>query len=147
MRAELILNAAGMNTRGAADRAHRRSSPIIEWPNMGDGFPWANVLFGYTIAGNVFTVVPGEIHFKEQIYGSGSTPLTIAADLTYVYVEMVWGTGATTIKQSTNKLDATTSSSCFRKWLYLLNYTAPSAVSIKTYGHTGGAISIMPVFG
>jgi hypothetical protein len=110
-------------------------------------FPWDKLLFGYSIDGNVFTVKAGQIHFRDKIYAVAETELTIAADLTYVYVEMEWGTGISSLKQTTTIANATASSSCFRKWLYLLNYTAPASVSVKTYGHTGGAISIMPVFG
>jgi hypothetical protein len=110
-------------------------------------FPWDKLLFGYSIAGDVFTVKAGEVHFRDKIYTADETPLTIANDLTYVYVEMEWGTGISSIKQTTTKASATTSNSCFRKWLYLLDYTAPDSVSINTYGHTGGAISIQPVFG
>jgi hypothetical protein len=110
-------------------------------------FPWDKLLFGYSISGNVITVKAGEVHFRDKIYTAAETALTIAADLTYVYVEMEWGTGISSIKQTTAIATATASNACFRKWLYLLNYTAPASVSVKTYGHTGGAISIMPVFG
>lgn len=112
-----------------------------------DSYPWSKVLFGYTISGNVFTAMAGEIHFKTTIYPVAQTALTIASDLTYVYVEMEWGTGITSIKQSTAIADATTSNQYYRKWLYLLNYTAPSSVSIKTYGWVGGSIDLMPIFG
>jgi len=111
----------------------------------GAGFPWDKVLFGYSISGNIFTVLVGEIHFKDQIYTSAEADLTIAATDSYVYVEMEWGTGICSIKQDTDKTKATVSDSHFRKWLYQLTYVAPTTVSVKLYGHTGGAISIMPV--
>ncbi len=110
-------------------------------------FPWDKLLFGYSIDGNVFTVLAGEIHFRDLILSSAEKDLTIANNLTYVYVELEWGTNLCTIKQTTSKATATASNSSFRKWLYLLDYTAPDSVSINTYGHTGGAISIQPVFG
>lgn len=148
MRAELILAMTGQNLRKAHEGVQRRTSGLIEYPSKAsDGFPWESVLFGYSIAGNIFTVKAGQIHFRDKIYAVAETALTIAADLTYVYVEMEWGTGISSLKQTTAIANATASSSCFRKWLYLLNYTAPASVSVKMYGHTGGAILIMPVFG
>jgi hypothetical protein len=113
----------------------------------GDAFPWDKLLFGYSIVGNVFTVLKGEIHFKNIIYPVAEIDLTIAADGDYVYVEMEWGTGTTAIKHSANIADATSSSSGYRKWLYQLSYTAPSTVSVKLYGHMGGAIDLMPILG
>jgi len=114
---------------------------------FGDTFPWDKILFGYSIDVNIITILAGEIHFRDIIYPVAQTDLTIAATDTYAYVEMEWGTGTTSIKQTTDLATATTSSSCYRKWLYLLTYTAPSTVEIKTIGHLGGAIDIMPVFG
>lgn len=111
------------------------------------GYPWSQVLFGHKIAGNKFIVMAGEIQYTKSIYASAETSLTIASDLTYVYVELEWATETATIKQSTDKAAAMSSDSCFRKWLYLLNYSAPSSVRVKLYGNGGGgAISIAPVF-
>jgi hypothetical protein len=146
MSSSLYLQRQASNMRGSIQSLQTQIRPIVEKP-VSAGFPWGSVLFGYSIAGNVFTVKAGEIHFRDKIYSCSESALTIASNLTYVYVEMEWGTGICSIKQTTTIADATASSSCFRKWLYLLNYTAPSSVSVKTYGHTGGAISIMPVFG
>lgn len=112
-----------------------------------DTFPWSKLLFGYSISGNVFTVFFGEIHFRDIIYNVAQTALIIAATNTYVYVELEWGTGLTYIRQTTTLATATASSSSYKKWLYLLTYTAPSTVAVKTIGHCGGAIDIMPVFG
>lgn len=147
MRPELILSMQGMNLRKGQEAVQRRSSGLIEWPSKAADSEWLKTLFGYSISGAQFTVLVGEIHFRDQIYSSAETDLTIAADLTYVYVEMEWGTGTMSIKQRTVKADATANDTHFRKWLYLLNFTAPASISIKTYGHVGGAISIMPVFG
>ena len=77
--------------------------------NFGDTFPWDKLLFGYSIAGNIFTVLAGEIHFRDIIYDVAETDLTIADDLDYIYVEMEWGTGTCTIKQTTNRATATAS--------------------------------------
>lgn len=132
-----------VTTRGTRRTVHRRFF-------IGDEYPWDKVLFGYTISGADITVMAGEIHFKKSIYTCAETDpaLTVAADETYIYVEMEWGTGICAVKQTTVKSDATTSDSHFRKWLYLLDYDSDAdSISVKTYGHTGGAIVIMPVLG
>jgi hypothetical protein len=126
-------------------RLENNDTPIIVKP-LQNGDLFAKALFGYTINGNKVIVLTGEIQYEKLVYASAETELTIAADLTYVYVELEWATGTITIKQDTVKANATSSDACFCKWLYLLNYTAPSRVSVKTYGHTGGAITITPVF-
>jgi hypothetical protein len=135
------------------------TSPVMVTPNgtvtlyrrrnysSGDSFPWDLLLFGYSISGKVFSVNAGEIHFRDVIYPVAKKDLTIAADGDYVYVEMEWGTGATSIKHSTNIANATASSSCYRKWLYKLSYTAPSSVDVELIGHMGGAIDLMPILG
>jgi len=112
----------------------------------GDTFPWDKILFGYKIDGNKFTVLAGEIHFAKRIINCAETELTIADDNDYVYVSMELGSGICSINQSTTYSDTTTTDTTYKKWLYLLKYTAPLSVSVTKYGHIGGAIDIMPLF-
>lgn len=124
-------------------------------PTSTDNFPWDKLLFGYNIGKDGFIVYRGEIHFKKTIYpvaqydgeGTNPPPLIINLDQTYIYVKMEWGTGITSIEKTTHIADCTANDSYYKKWLYLLNYKAPDSVSIKTIGHMGGAIDLMPIFG
>lgn len=111
-----------------------------------DTYPWDKVLFGYTPSGATLSVKAGEIHFKGGIYSSVDTDVVIAANNTYVFVQMEWGTGIPTIGSTTTKSEATTDDQYYRKWLYLMSFDGTTATVLK-YGHTGGAIVIMPVLG
>ena len=101
----------------------------------------------------------GEIHFRNQIITTPETYLTISQDKTYVFVQMEWGTFNVTISNTTNIKSATTDATYFRKWLYLVRWSAPNNLWLNTrndtplfingigIGHMGGAIDLTAAFG
>lgn len=125
------------------EEAQRQLNPVMVRQGVG-GIPWDLMELGYTISGTTFTALSGEIQFgKQTAYAVAEADLVIAADDTWVFVQMEWGTGISSWQQSTTKPVPTDSH--FKKWYYKVGYNATAGrIWVKRYGIL--IPSIMPVF-
>jgi len=130
---------------GANGTTLRLKSQTIQ-RSSGAAFPWDKCDLGYSYTDNIFTGLAGEFSFRDNPpYLIAEKELTISADNTYAFIQIEWGTGIASWEADTSK--PVTSTTHFRKWLYLIGYnsTANKVTGINRYGFFNQ--HVMPIFG
>ena len=105
---------------------------------VGDTFPWNKIVFGYTLALPVLTVLAGEVH-----HATAAVDIVAEKDLDftglndddyYIFVEYTIGAGAAWANPNTTRpINDTT---IFRVWFYVFTWADP-ALTRKSIGHMG----------
>lgn len=144
----------------------RSDGMFISFRQQTSGLDLDNLMFWYAFESDPSSgsplikmrINPGEVHHATNIYTCAKTYLPIAADKTYVYLEMEFGTGLCYMKNTTVKNNTITSASCFRKVFYYVRWSTPNNLWLNTtadtpiwenfmgIAHMGGVIDITSIF-